>query len=31
VRTASMDSVPDELERMLDLVSRRCEEALALL
>jgi len=31
VRTASMYSVPDELERMLDLISTRCEDALALI
>ena len=30
VRNASMHSVPDELERMLTLVSARCEVALAL-
>lgn len=30
VRTASMHAVPDELERMLELVSTRCEAALAL-
>jgi hypothetical protein len=30
-RTASMYSVPDELERMLQLTSRRCEDALALI
>jgi hypothetical protein len=31
IRTASMHSVPAELERMLDLVSSRCESALALI
>jgi hypothetical protein len=31
LRTASMYSVPDELERMLELTSTRCEEALALI
>lgn len=31
VRTASMYSVPDELERMLELTSTRCDDALALI
>jgi hypothetical protein len=31
VRTASMYSVADELERMLELISTRCEDALALI